>query len=101
MRSDRRKNPPHKIPQKYLFAGKTGGLKTGEKYSLPHMAEVAGINAKTLHSRLRAKQCKIITDYDLRMAKAAYNNDADKPFITRLESAEDILSQKWLSRALV
>ncbi len=100
MHNDRRRDAG-KTPKKYLFAGKKGGLKNGEKYTLPHMAEVAGINAKTLHSRLRAKQCKIITDYDLRVAKAAYNNNADKPFETRLESAETIMSQQWLAKALV
>lgn len=101
MHYDRRKNLPIKPARLYLFAGKTGGLKNGKKYSLSHMAEVAGINSKTLNSRVRAKECKIITDYDLRCAKAAYNNDVNKPFQSRLESAEDMLSQSWLSRALV
>ena len=82
----------------YPFAGKTGGLKCGEKYSLQHMADIAGINSKTLHSRMRAKQCKIVTDYDLRVARAAYNNDQDKPFESRLETPLQMLSQKWLSR---
>ena len=90
-----------KIAIKYSYAGRNTKLKSGEKYTLPHLAEVAGINAKTLHSRLRAKQCKVITDYDLRVAKAAYNNETDKPFESRLESQEAITSQKWLSRAIV
>ena len=104
MRNDRRFNhlkhacKPAKL---YSFAGKKGGLKNGNKYSLSHMAEIAGINPKTLHSRIRAKQCKIVTDYDLRNAAANHNNNIEKPFESRLESAMDMLSQEWLSRRLV
>jgi hypothetical protein len=90
-----------KLAKEYPFAGSWKGLKTGNKYSLPYFAEVAGINSKTLASRIRAKQCKIITNYDLRDATAAFNNDVEKPFESRLESATDIVSQKWLSKSLL
>lgn len=100
MLRDRRSNCG-KVALEYLFAGKKKGLKTGKKYSVPYYAEIAGINSKTLASRIRAKQCKIVTDYDLRDATAAYNNDLEKPFESRLESGNDMVSQKWLSKSLL
>ena len=75
-----------KVAVEYLFAGKRKGLKMGKKYSVP---------------RIRAKQCKIVTDYDLRDATAAYNNDLEKPFASRLESGNDMVSQIWLRKALL
>jgi hypothetical protein len=96
---DRRKRGGH-IPVKYLYSGSNPALVNGEKYTIREYSNVAGISDKTMHSRIRSKDCKIITDYDLRVARQN-PPPSRKPNASRLESYADQVSQKWLARRLV
>lgn len=84
----------------YSYAGRKAGLIVGKKYSLLEYAEASGVNTKTMHSRIRAKQCKIVTDYDLRIASNGNCNE-DKPFESRLDTVNSMISQEWLGRAII
>lgn len=96
---DRRRGGGH-IPRKYLYSGSFAGLVNGTKYTLRELSDAAGISPKTMHSRVRAKACKIITDYDLRKAKSIAT-PTNKPLESRLESHADLIRDKWLRRKIV
>ena len=96
---DRRHRGGH-TPRKYRYSGQHPELVDGGQYTLRHLADLHGISPKTMHSRIRAKHSKIVTDYDLRKAKTIAT-PTNKPEESRLESYADHVRAKWLRRKLV
>lgn len=87
-------------PRKYRYSGSHPELEDGGLYTLRFLSDLSGISPKTMHSRVRAKHCKIITDYDLRKANKKAPPSA-KPEESRLDSYADHVRQKWLRRKLI
>ena len=79
--------------KKVLFKGKHPDLVNGKSYGYEDYAKVAGVNYKSLYSRLYGKN--VVTDIDLRPVRAPINIKKSKP-----KWDGNDLSQKWLSRRI-
>jgi len=79
--------------KKVLYKGKHPDLVNGKSYGYEDYARVAGVNYKSLYSRLYGKN--VVTDIDLRPVRSPINIGKCKP---KLDGSD--LSQKWLSRSL-
>jgi hypothetical protein len=96
---DRRHRGGH-TPRTYRYSGEHPELRDGGQYTLRYLADLFGLSPKTMHSRIRAKACKIVTDYDLRKANIK-SPPKDKAIESRLECYADHVRAKWLRRKLV
>lgn len=83
---------------KYIvFKGTDGHFKHGKKYTYKEYAAHIGVKRNTLVTRLEGRQ--FVSDLDLRacgVPRNAGRKVPEKTVYMRLESAADMLSQKYL-----
>ncbi len=84
-----------------VYKGTNGKFEHGKKYTYKEYASYIGIKRNTLVTRLGGRQ--FVTDLDLRPSGAPRNPErkpAERLIYKRLETAADMLSQKYLRKPL-